>query len=367
MPQYHSIPENDEWWGKGFTDWKNVAKGKKRFIGHYQPHIPTELGYYDLSDDKTRIAQAELANKYGVSGFCYYHYWFNEKLLLEMPLNEVLKSGKPNFPFCLCWANENWTRRWDGLENEILIGQKYDEYSPKKHMQWLSNAFNDNRYIKINGKPLFLIYNISGIPDLSNKINSWRRIAAEMNLPGIYLCSVKSVHNKFTDKEVIDLGFDAIVDFIPGKETFYKRKVLSLPKYYSYLFINKLISALKLERLVKKLAITSVYSYGALANEKMNKLTRDIKTFECIIPNWDNSSRKRIADAIQNDNPDIYQRWLENALLKTKSNSPEEQIVFINAWNEWAEGCHLEPDLRNGKMFLEATLKAVNAVENKAS
>ncbi len=157
LPQYHPIPENNEWWGAGFTEWTNVAAARPRFKGHNQPHIPADLGFCDLRLEETRILQAELAKQYGIGGFCYYHYWFNGKMLLERPFNEVLQSGKPDFPFCLCWANENWTRRWDGRENEILMGQNYHEYDADKHMLWLEQAFSDDRYIKINGKPLFLV------------------------------------------------------------------------------------------------------------------------------------------------------------------------------------------------------------------
>lgn len=361
LPQYHPIPENDEWWGKGFTDWSNVVRGKPRFVGHYQPHLPADLGFYDLRQEETRIAQAELASEYGISGFCYHHYWFNGKMLLERPFNEVLSSGKPDFPFCLCWANENWTRRWDGLEKEILMEQNYDEYNPQEHMQWLGKAFSDKRYIRINERPLFLIYNTAGIPDTANKIITWRRLVKEKGFPDLYLCAVKSIHNKLNDDEIINLGFDAIVEFMPPHYfELPRREVLTLPKYIIYSIINKLITILRLEGKLKKLPVTSVYSYKAMVNKIIKKPKSAYKTFYCVIPGWDNSPRTKNSVVIQNNDSEIYKKWFEKTFEKIMNNSPEEQIVFINAWNEWAEGCHLEPDLRNGRKFLDATLQVVN-------
>ncbi|HEY3251747.1 MAG TPA: glycoside hydrolase family 99-like domain-containing protein [Ignavibacteria bacterium] len=359
LPQYHAITENDEWWGKGFTDWINVVRGKPRFRGHYQPHLPADLGFYDLRHQETRIAQSELARAYGITGFCYHHYWFNGKMLLEKPFNEVLASGKPDFPFCLCWANENWTRRWDGLDNEILMKQNYDEYDPEMHMSWLVKAFSDKRYIQVDGKPLFLIYNTADIQDLSSKISIWRKTAKKSGFENLYLCSVNSVHNRMSDTESINLGFDALVDFIPNMETLKFKKKTYLPKYFLYLLINKLIILLRLENKVNTLPLTSVFSYKAIANHKMNKQFNNYKILPCVIPSWDNSARKKISNVIQNEDPILYQKWLNAALKSVGHYSAEEQIVFINAWNEWAEGCHLEPDLKNGRKFLEATLNAL--------
>ncbi len=359
LPQYHPIPENDEWWGKGFTDWLNVAKAKPRFPGHYQPHLPADLGFYDLSHEEVRIAQAELASSYGINGFCYYHYWFNGKMLLEKPFNEVLQSGKPDFPFCLCWANENWTRTWDGLDKECLISQNYDKYDPIQHMEWLEKAFSDKRYLRVNNKPIFLVYNASGISDLKAKINSWREFIKKMGYVDLYLCSVKSIHNKLSDSDVINLGFDAIVDFIPNGRDTPRMKVWSLPLNYFYRLINKLIVVLKLEGKIPFLPVLYIFNYRSLIKKKLKKTKSAQKIFPCVIPRWDNSARRRIASIIENDDTDLYRMWLEKSIEKLANYSPDEQIVFINAWNEWAEGCHLEPDLRNGKMFLKATLEVV--------
>jgi len=362
LPQYHTIPENDEWWGKGFTDWRNVAKSKPRFLGHYQPHIPSDLGYYDLRLEETRIAQAKLARQYGISGFCYYHYWFNEKMLLERPFNEVLKSGKPDFPFCLCWANENWTRRWDGQDKEILIKQNYEKYDQRKHIEWLNKAFSDNRYIKINGKPLFLIYNAAHIPDLKMKVTEWRRLVKEKGHPDIYLCSVKSIHNNLSDSEIMNLGFNAIVDFTPNGRDKHPMKVMNIPQNFFRRAINKLILLSGLKNKISKLAVSYVYSYKSLVDKKIETPINGNKTFPCVMPSWDNSARSKMPFIMQNNDPDLYKIWLEKSIEKVGHFSDEEQIVFINAWNEWAEGCHLEPDLRNGKIFLEATLQVVKQI-----
>lgn len=359
LPQYHPIPENDEWWGKGFTDWRNVIKGKPRFLGHYQPHIPADLGIYDLRLEDTRIAQAEMAKEYGISGFCYYHFWFNGKMLLETPFNEVLNSGKPDFPFCLCWANENWTKRWDGLDQEILMEQNYDKYDSEQHFIWLEKAFSDKRYIKINGKPLFLIYNTTGIPKLADKIKLWRKLSREKGFPDLFLCSVKSIHNTLSDSEVIALGFDALVDFVPNNHILNFRKSSGIPKYYIFALINKLISVFGLSSKVSKLPLTSRFDYGAIVNDKIINSISEYKAFPCIMPSWDNSARKKLSNVIYNEDPEVFGKWLENAIEKVSTYHAEEQIVFVNAWNEWAEGCHLEPDLKNGKRFLETILNIV--------
>lgn len=359
LPQYHPIPENDKWWGEGFTDWVNVSKAKPRFKGHYQPHSPSDLGYYDLRDVKVRVSQADLAASYGISGFCYYHYWFNGKMLLEGPFNEVLESGKPDFPFCVCWANENWTRSWDGMDKECLMTQNYNEYDPKQHIEWLEKAFSDKRYIRVNNKPLFLVYNAGGIPDLKNKIIKWRETIKDKGYDDLYLCSVISVHNKLSDDEIIRLGFDAIVDFIPNGRDIPKMKLWSMPKNYLYRLYNKLIRIFGLEGKISDLPVTYVYDYESLVEIKLNKPKSKYRKYPCVIPSWDNTARRKIVYIMQNDNADLYRTWLEKTIESVKQNPLEEQIVFVNAWNEWAEGCHLEPDQRNGKKFLDATLDAV--------
>ena len=213
LPQFHPIPENDEWWGKGFTEWTNVSKANPLFEGHYQPHIPGELGYYDLRSPQTRKAQAKLAREYGIHGFCYYHYWFNGKLLLNQPLDEVLASGEPEFPFCLCWANEDWTRAWDGRSGEVLIGQAYNHDDDRAHMRYLAPIFTDNRYIRVGGKPLFLVYRANRMPDPKKTAELWREEARSLGIGELYLCRVESFPDEHADPAAI--GFDASVEFQP--------------------------------------------------------------------------------------------------------------------------------------------------------
>lgn len=212
LPQYHPIPENDEWWGKGFTEWTNVTKAKPLFDGHYQPHLPADLGFYDLRLEETRIAQANLARQYGIYGFCYYHYWFNGRRILERPFQEVLERGKPDFPFMLCWANENWTRVWDGGEKNILLEQKYSEQDDIDHIRSLIPAFKDTRYIKVDGKPVFVVYKSTLIPDIINTIKRWRNEAAMEGLE-LYLCRMDSFGD-YGNNYLAD-GFDAAINFEP--------------------------------------------------------------------------------------------------------------------------------------------------------
>lgn len=366
LPQFHPIPENDLWWGKGFTEWVSVVRTRPHFKGHHQPQIPTDLGFYDLRLEETRIAQAEMAAKYGISGFCYYHYWFNGKMLLERPFNEVLHSGKPDFPFCLCWANENWTRTWDGLQNDILMKQDYNADDRIEHIHWLCKAFKDPRYIKVNNRPLFLIYRTDNISDLKERIHDWRRIVKEHGFDDIYLCSVRSNFDQMDEEAVIATGFDAIVEFQPYYKDFPKRSLRVLLKLVFNHYLNKTIIRLNLQSIIPCLHESNILSYGKLADKAMkNSHPDNYRKFPCVTPSWDNSPRRtnanRIANIIQNDDPQKLSEWLLNSFKKVENYNDDEKIVFINAWNEWAEGCHLEPDLKNGKRFLEAINKAIRS------
>jgi len=212
LPQFHPIPENDEWWGKGFTEWINVVKAKPSYKGHYQPHLPADLGFYDLRLEEVRQAQATMAKMHGIYGFCYYHYWFSSRRILERPFQEVFETRKPDFPFMLCWANENWTRTWDGLDDNILLKQNYSEEDDRLHIQSLIPFFNDKRYIKIGGRPVFAIYRSSLIPDPKSTIKIWRDEALKHGLE-LYLCRFESFGEN--GKNYVDDGFDAGIDFQP--------------------------------------------------------------------------------------------------------------------------------------------------------
>jgi hypothetical protein len=346
LPQYHPIPENDEWWGEGFTEWQNVRKTTPLFSGHYQPHVPADLGYYDLRQEETRIAQAELAKQYGVEGFCYYHYWFQGKRLLEHPLEELIKSGKPDFPFCICWANESWSRRWDGKDQEILMRQEYSEQDDLEHIRALIPLFEDPRYIRVNGKPLFLVYRAENIPDPVRTAEIWRDEARKAGLGELYLCRVES----FVKGDPAEFGFDASIEFAP--DWWDKGPQLSAGSE----LLNQANSNLK-----QVCDNNYIHSYQGLSEAMMAKEMPAYTWMRCVTPSWDNWARRNEgASVFLNSTPEKYQTWLASSIDNTNLRLyGEERIVFINAWNEWAEGNHLEPDEKFGHAYLEATRDAL--------
>jgi len=350
LPQFHPIPENDEWWGKGFTEWTNVTKARPLFKGHYQPHLPADLGFYDLRLAEARKAQADLAREYGIYGFCYYHYWFNGRRILDRPLNDVLSSGEPDFPFCLCWANENWTRRWDGFEKEILLEQVYSPEDDIRHIRSLIPIFKDPRYIKVNGKPLFLIYRISHLPEPSETIRRWREEVVKAGLPGLYLTNVESFPGDH--EAAAKLPLEAGVEFAPDWQC------LAKP---SFLF--------KCMRFLKgklggnpSLFSNTVTSYPALAQNMQGKPKTGYLRYRCVTPMWDNSARrKENASILTGSTPEIYEQWLAETAKSFVPPTEEENFIFINAWNEWAEGNHLEPCQKWGRAYLQATRRGLSA------
>lgn len=352
LPQYHPIPENDAWWGKGFTEWTNVAKAKPLFKGHYQPHIPADLGFYDLRVPEVRQAQADLAREYGIYGFCYYHYWFSGKQLLERPFKEVLESGQPDFPFCLCWANENWTRTWDGKENQILIKQDYSESDDIEHIKALIPAFEDPRYIRFEGKPIFLVYRVGDMPDPLKTTEIWRRQLKVDGIGDVYLIKVESNAGEHTDPRL--QGFDAAVEFQPDwglikdlkrRSHIWRLLVKYFPKISSTAFLTNKIMA-----------------YDDLVDRSLNKELPKYVRYPCVTPRWDNSPRKETgATIITGSTPEKYQIWLQNSSKKYQNNGAKE-MIFINAWNEWGEGNYLEPDMSFGCQYLEATQKAMETI-----
>jgi len=350
LPQYHPIPENDLWWGKGFTEWYNVVKAKPLFKGHYQPHIPADLGFYDLRLSEVREAQADLAKEHGIYGFCYYHYWFNGKQLLERPFNEVLKSGKPDFPFCLCWANEDWMSKWDGREGNRLIVQRYGDADDVDHIRWLIKAFSDPRYIRIDNKPLFLVYRASQLPDPKRTTSVWRNEALKRGIGEIYLCRVESFSSERGDPRA--LGFDGAVEFQPDW------KNLPSPLFSSRSW--KMLSKLRL--ISRNYSQHRVYLYSRLIDVMLKKAQVKYPFSHCVTPSWDNSPRrKEDAVILHESTPSLYGYWLKETIERmTKEGN---NIIFINAWNEWAEGNHLEPCQRWGTQYLEATRNAILSVD----
>lgn len=337
LPQFHPIAENDAWWGKGFTEWTNVTRARQLFDGHYQPHRPGELGYYDLRVAEVREQQAALAREYGIYGFCYYYYWFDGKRLLERPLNDMLERGEPDFPFCICWANENWTRRWDGREAEVLMAQRYNPESNQQFMQDLLPLLRDPRYIRIDGRPLVLIYRAELIPGLSEAIAGWRQLTRDEGLGEIYLAAVESFSGVRDD---LARDFDALVEFPPHARSV---AVSEAPPGLARDFSGHL------------------FDYEASSRAFMQRQDVAPNTFRTAMPSWDNTPRRQQAAHIYlGATPHRYQNWLGSLVRDTRERRMgDERIVFVNAWNEWAEGNHLEPDERHGRDWLEATRAAL--------
>ena len=364
LPQFHPIPENDAWWGKGFTEWTNVVAAKPRFKGHYQPHLPGALGFYDLRLEESRLAQAALAAQYGIHGFCYYHYWFSGRRLLGRPLDEMRASGAPDFPFCLCWANQTWSRTWSGRGHDVLIEQEYSDADNREHIAWLADVFSDPRYIRIDGRPVFLIYLPESIPDVARMVADWKTYCVKHLSVEPFFCAVRTGYSTETEEDMIASGFDAVVDFQPNRDNFPPAsnragRVLSAVKKVAP---GNVYDVLRNSRMLARKEINTVVDYAAYVDAYMERPYSDPHlTFPCVFPSWDNSARRTAATIIQNNSPQEYQRWLEEALTRVSTYQADARLVFLNAWNEWAEGCHLEPDDRNGFAFLEATRHALRA------
>jgi len=340
LPQFHPIAENDAWWGTGFTEWTNVRKARPNFVGHYQPHIPGELGYYDLRDPAVREAQARLAQEHGVSGFCYYYYWFNGRRLLEAPLDAVIASGQPDFPFCVCWANENWTRRWDGLDDEVLLAQRYSLEDSREFIRSLEPLFRDRRYIRVNGAPLLLVYKAGLIPDIEATVAMWRAEAQAAGFGDLYLVACQTAGETHPGR----LGFDAGVEFPPhGHQAIWlnARVELTNPEF-----------------------IGLITSYRALVVQSLYRLPDDFKLFRCVVPSWDNTARRQDKGSVfVGSSPEIFEHWVTEMVTATLARfGGDERLLFVNAWNEWGEGCHLEPDARHGRQYLEAFKRATDSV-----
>ena len=338
LPQFHPIPENDEWWGKGFTEWTNVKKAFPNFIGHYQPHQPDELGYYDLRDTEVQQKQVELARSYGIHGFCFYYYWFKGKRLLERPVDQYLENPHLDLPFCLCWANENWTRRWDGAEHNILIAQEYTEEQYLHFIHDISKHFTDPRYIRVDGKPMLLVYRVNLLPDPRKAAEVWRNECQKMGIGEIYLVTVQS----FGITDPRPFGFDAAVEFPPSNlfEAEVSRKSVKITNPY---FRGR------------------IFDYNLAARAMLEKKHGDYTYFKTVMPSWDNTARKQDHSHIFiNSSPASYKTWLKKVVSYSRRMLPEDKrLVFVNAWNEWAEGTHLEPDKKYGYAYLQATTDAI--------
>lgn len=337
LPQFHAIPENDEWWGEGFTEWTNVKPAQPQFEGHYQPHVPGELGYYNLLDPAVQRRQVELAKLYGIGGFCFYFYWFGGKRLLEKPIENYLNDDALDLPFCLCWANENWSRRWDGLDNDILISQHHSEEDDLAFIKHISKYLKDSRYIRIDDKPLLLVYRPSLLPSAKETVRRWREWCRENGIGEIYLTCTQS----FDTIDPIEFGFDAAVEF-PPNNTAPPSITEDIPGC-SPAFAGQ------------------IYDWRVYPERSKNYQEPPYTLFRGVNPSWDNTARKKENGTIlYGSSPLGYQQWLTNAIQDTVNRFPnhDQRLVFINAWNEWAEGAHLEPDQQYGYAYLEATRMA---------
>jgi hypothetical protein len=342
LPQFHPIPENDEWWGKGFTEWHGTAAARPLFADHYQPHLPADLGFYDLRLSEVRIAQAELARQYGIYGFCYHYYWFSGRRVLQRPIEDLLRTGEPEFPFCVCWANEPWSRRWDGSETDVLIPQRHDLETDKTLIADLLPLLLDPRYIKVDGKPLLIIYRVALIPDPPALFAAWRLVAQEHGLPGLHICMAET----FGQDDPFSKGCDAAVEFPP-------HRVVAGP-------INDQVSNLVHDYSGK------IYSYTDVVMNDIVAVPAGYPRYRCVMPGWDNTPRRgHAANIFHGGTPELYELWLRETMAFTRRrHEPGERLVFVNAWNEWGEGAHLEPDTRFGRQYLEATRRAVTGLSN---
>jgi len=333
LPQYHPIPENDGWWGKGFTEWTNVAKAVPQFVGHYQPHLPGELGFYDLRVPEVQRRQVELAKKYGIYGFCFYYYWFNGKRLLEKPLEQFMLDPEIDFPFCICWANENWTRRWDGLDNEVLISQDHSVKSDSEFIHDLIPYLKHPNYLRINGCPVVLVYRVDILENPLETTKYWREYVFNEGIDNLYLIAMDVFNFKEDPKSI---GFDAVSEFPPN--TLLVDEKSNIVEKFNPNFEGR------------------IYDYGQLIHSMLSRRDVNFIRFKAVMPSWDNTARKKDRSTIFiNSSPVKFSYWLRESINMTKQSfSPSLRFIFINAWNEWAEGTHLEPDRKFGYGYLQS-------------
>lgn len=369
LPQFHPIPENDEWWGKGFTEWTNVKKAKPLCKGHVQPRVPADLGYYDLRDPETRERQAELAREAGIEGFCYYHYWFgNGRQLLERPFNEVLASGKPDFPFCLCWANHDWTNKsWKKGNTQksgsMIMQMQYSEEDHINHFYNILPAFRDKRYITVDGKPLFAVWAPHNIPNGKRFVELWQNLAKQNGLPGIHFVGYTANANKKlpngklslyeTNKasafyqSVLDIGYDAVISS-------------GLTRAQS-IIQGRLGLAWNILTYKTRIPSSSHLDYSKVMRHYYVDEDAWENVYPTLLPQWDRTPRAGSkTEFLINSSPRKFQSTIEEALSYLKDKTSEHRILFLKAWNEWGEGNYVEPDQQFGHGWLDAIRNAIN-------
>lgn len=350
LPQYYPIPENDKWWGPGFSEWTNVAKARPLFPGHYQPIIPGELGFYDLRLEETREAQVKLAKEAGIDAFCYWHYWSNGKRLLERVFEEVVKTGKPDFPFCLCWANHSWYKKsWSAYKKDVLLSpQEYggkEDY--KNHFYTLLEAFKDPRYYKIDNKPVFGIFDPIRFEEIQTFINTWNHLAKENGLNEFWFFGYTS-RARFVNR-VKENGIKNIVlDFaseVPENKNILARKIYYFGKKY--------------------LNLPFPIKYSSYCKEVIKYLMKDDSVFPSVMPNFDHSPRANYKSIIlYGSNPSRWKKFITDVIQIMSKRPKEENIIFIKAWNEWGEGNYMEPDLKFGKGYIKALAEVLKEFDN---
>lgn len=380
LPQFHPIPENDLWWGAGFTEWTNVAKAKPLFPGHFQPRLPADLGFYDLRVPEVRAAQANMARAAGIEGFCYWHYWFAGKRLLERPFNEVLSSKEPDFPFCLGWANQTWTGIWHGASDKTLMEQTYPGPTDnERHFYEVLPAFQDPRYLRVDGQPLFLLYRPTEFPEVSSFMEQWRRLAVKNGLPGVHFVAHLLPQN--ADFPWRERGFSA--------ETLVAALQVSSPSIRSR--FNREMNGSKFafpdgdqsglgdfsrlgfyaaRRALEKAGLKqlSVWHYKDAMKYFLEGVTRDEHCYPCIVPNWDNSPRSgKRAVILHGATPELFRQHLRESLQLVSHKTPEHRIIFAKSWNEWAEGNYLEPDSRYGRAYLDVLAEELVPAPRKSA
>ena len=345
LPQFHPIPENDLWWGKGFTEWSNVTRARPLFRDHYQPRVPTELGYYDLRLEDTQVAQAQLASEFGIHGFCYYYYWFDGKKLLNHPIEQMARSTKIDTGFCVCWANENWSRNWDGQNRHVLMEQTYTLDSNIALIRELIPMMKDPRWIRHNGKPVMMVYRISIIPNWLETAAAWREECRKAGLGEIHLCAVRFGLETLQGGPQ-DHDLDSYVLFPPheAERLDLRDKVSNLHKDFN----------------------GQIFDYTAVVDGDLKNFSAgyDWPVHRGAMLAWDNTAR-RLTDArvFHGATPFGFRRWIKGILEQERSHNPDgESLVFVNAWNEWAEGTYLEPDQRWGRSYLKAISSAFEAM-----
>ncbi len=350
LPQYHPIPENDQWWGKGFTEWTNVTKARPLFKGHNQPIFPADLGYYDLRVSEVRAAQAQMAREHGIHGFIYYHYWFgNGKQLLERPLNDVLLSKEPDFPFCICWANETWSGIWHGSPNKVLIQQEYPGAKDVSlHFDYLEKLFSDERYIRVNDHPLIMIYDGLNLPNPKTYTDQLREEAVKRGFKGLYIMGSNLNPDSW---DFAASGFDGRVSYAYNKSQ-YRESWVSKQRQQKKM--NRFLSKIFLRTVSQK--VTCIDQQEIVNNIKLENQPGDI--YPMVLPNWDNTPRSGYNGlVIQNTTPELFDKQILNAIDYIDNRKMSERFLILKSWNEWAEGNYVEPDTISGYAYLNVLKK----------